>query len=111
MSIWERMNDLTKGKTEQKEKEIEQASIAKHGDKIEGVINNIVKPDKDKKKNGGYGFITSESLPFERVFFHWTGLLQDTLRFPALKKRMKVEFILQYNEYDGYRAIKIKVKE
>lgn len=109
MSIWDKMNDLTTGKTRKLENAVEQSKIAKHGDIIEGVINNIVKSTDDKK--GGYGFISSPQLPYERIFFHWSGLRQDTLRFPELKKRMRVEFQLQHNEQDGFRAIKIKVKE
>lgn len=109
MSIWDKMNDLTTGKTRKLEAEIEQSKVAKPGDTIEGTINNIVTTQGDKK--GGYGFISSPQLPYERIFFHWTGLRQDTLRFPDLRKRMRVEFQLQHNEQDGYRAIKIMVKQ
>ena len=95
------MTAITKGETEKKEEQLKQDSIAKVGDVITGHINNLRKE--------GYGFITSESLPFERIFFHWTGLRQDTLRFPQLKKRMSVEFQLQHDDVDGYKAIKVKV--
>lgn len=108
MSIWDRMNDLTKGKTiEEKEEELKSKTKAQVGDIIKGTITNIVNGNATKK--GGYGFIASPELPYERIFFHWSGLKQDTLRFPELKKRMRVEFQLQYNEHDGYRAIKISV--
>ena len=107
MSIWDKMNDLTRGKIEEKEIELKNSKIAKHGDLIKGTITNLVIGNDTKK--GGYGFISSPELPFERIFFHWSGLRQDTLRFPDLKKRMKVEFQLQNNEDDGYRAIKISV--
>ena len=104
MSIWEKMNDLTRGKTKvEAEKEVE-LSRAQIGDNISGVISNVRKE--------GYGFITSEQLSFERIFFHWTGLKQDTLRFPELRKRMRVEFQLIKAQYrPGYQAIKIKVLE
>lgn len=109
MSIWDKMNDLTKGKVEKLEIESVKSKIAKTGDVIRGTINNLV-VSSDKKK-GGYGFISSPELPFERIFFHWTGLKQDTLRFPELTKRMKVEFQLQHDDTNGYRAIKISVAE
>ena len=107
MSIWDKMNALTQGKIIEEKEKLESDSIAKHGDIIEGVITNVIKGN--EKKNGGYGFITSPSLPFERIFFHWTGLRQDTLRFPEIRKRMKVEFQLQNDKFNGFRAIKIKV--
>jgi cold shock CspA family protein len=107
MSIWDRMNKVTKGISE--EEEIPTTKIAKPGDVIQGTITNIVQGN--VKKKGGYGFISSPSLPYERIFFHWSGLQQQTLRFPALKKRMKVEFQLQHDDFNGFRAIKIKVIE
>ena len=61
--------------------------------------------------NSGWGFITSEDVKFERIFFHWTGLEQDTLRFPNLTNGMKVEFTPKEYEDRGLRAIKIKVIE
>ena len=57
----------------------------------------------------GYGFITSASIPFERIFFHWTGLEGDTLKFPELKKGMKVQFKPLRMPDKGYRAIKITI--
>jgi cold shock CspA family protein len=108
MSLWKRMNEITSGKSEEEKATEEIKDVAKPGDIIKGVITNVVMTT--PKKKGGYGFITSPDLPYERIFFHWSGLSQDTLRFPALKKRMKVEFTLQIDEDNqGYRAIKIKV--
>ena len=104
MSIWDKMNDLTKGKIKELD---ELKNTAKPKDVIQGTITNIVTGN--EKKKGGYGFIASPDLPFERIFFHWSGLRQDTLRFPDLKKRMRVEFQLQKDEVNGYRAIKIFV--
>jgi cold shock CspA family protein len=59
----------------------------------------------------GWGFITSEDIKFERIFFHWTGLDQDTKRFPELEKGMKVEFTPKEYDDKGWRAIRIKVVE
>jgi cold shock CspA family protein len=102
MGIFDRMRQTTAGKTNE-EIENSEKPVAKVGDVITGTINNI--------RHEGYGFITSPDLPFERIFFHWSGLRQDTLRFPKLKKRMRVEFQLAYDEVEGFRAIKIKVLE
>jgi len=103
MSIWDRMNKITQGNSPEEIPEL------KHGDVVKGIITNIVQTTPNKK--GGYGFISSPTLPFERIFFHWSGLQQATLRFPALKRRMDVEFQLQHDKLNGYRAIKIKVLE
>lgn len=75
-----------------------------------------VKPD-DKRVAGkiikvsdeGWGFISSKDIKFTRIFFHWTSLKQDTLRFQDLKNGMKVEFTPVEVEGKGFRAIKIKV--
>lgn len=64
----------------------------------------------------GFGFIISPELKFTRIFFHWTSLIQDTLRFDELKKGMFCSFTLKYFEgrepndkAKGWRAIKIKI--
>lgn len=58
----------------------------------------------------GWGFIISKDIPFEKIFFHWTALEQDTLRFPKLEEGMEVEFFaVEQEENRGYRAIKIRV--
>lgn len=59
----------------------------------------------------GWGFISSPEVPFTRIFFHWTGLRQDTLNFTQLEKGMKVEFTPKIFEGNKHRAIKIKVLE
>jgi cold shock CspA family protein len=80
------------------------------------------KPEEDKKDNriegkiihlgsGGWGFITSESMPYTRIFFHWTTLEGNTLRFPDLKKGMRVLFMPQLRDDGTYRALKIRVIE
>lgn len=113
MGIFEQMRKLTKGEVINEGDEIPNINDkAEVGDTIQGIITNIINSTDTKK--GGYGFIASPALPYERIFFHWSGLRQDTLRFPELAKKMKVEFVLQYSEASdnhegGYRAVKIKV--
>lgn len=41
-------------------------------------------------ENGGYGFIKSQSIPFTRIFFHWTELIGH--EFMELKKDQDVSF-------------------
>ena len=62
-----------------------------------------------KVSEQGWGFITSKDIKFTRIFFHWTSLKQDTLKFQELKNGMKVEFTPLEVEGKGWRAIKIKV--
>ena len=116
MSIFDKMQQLTKGKniniTEESE-HVAAQSVAKVGDTITGIITKVQLSDTDGTK-GGFGFIASPSLPFERIFFHWSGLRQDTLRYQMLRKKMQVEFVLQFSEKSekhegGYRAVKIRV--
>ncbi len=67
------------------------------------------KEGEEESKSGGWGFISSKAIPFTRIFFHWTSLKQDTLKFQQLKNGMKVEFTAVEVEGKGWRAIKIKV--
>ena len=69
------------------------------------VSGKIIKISEDE----GWGFITSKEIKFTRIFFHWTSLKQDTLKFQELKNQMKVEFTPVEVEGKGWRAIKIKV--
>lgn len=65
-----------------------------------------------KLSTEGWGFISSREIPFTRIFFHWSGLVQNTLNFTQLKKGMEVAFIAVQFEKDGkpsWKAIKIKV--
>lgn len=73
---------------------------------LEGKVvkGKIIKVQEDK----GYGFIVTPELRFTRVFFHWSGLVQDTLNFADLKKGMEVEFTL-HKATESWKAIKIKV--
>ena len=62
-----------------------------------------------KVSDSGWGFISSKDIKFTRIFFHWTSLKQDTLKFQELKNGMHVEFTPIEVEGKGYRAIKIEV--
>lgn len=80
-------------------------------EKIDKVIGKISKVDKT-----GWGFILSEEHKFTKFFFHWTGLIQGTKKFPELEAGMKVKFVPLMNnpnpEKDrGPRAIQIEVIE
>lgn len=68
------------------------------------VQGKIIKVSED-----GWGFISSKEIKFTRIFFHWTSLRQDTMRFQDLKNGLKVEFTPVEVEGKGWRAIKIKV--
>lgn len=57
----------------------------------------------------GWGFITSMEIPFTRIFFHWSALIQETIKFPELKRGMEVEFVAREDPEKGYRAFKIDV--
>ena len=62
-----------------------------------------------KVSEDGWGFISSKEIKFTRIFFHWTSLKQDTLKFQDLKNGMKVEFTPVEVTDKGWRAIKIRV--
>jgi cold shock CspA family protein len=62
-----------------------------------------------KVSDDGWGFISSKEIKFTRIFFHWTSLKQDTLKFTELKNGMRVEFTPVELEGKGFRAIKIRV--
>jgi cold shock CspA family protein len=75
-----------------------------------------IKPDEKrvrgkiiKVSDEGWGFISSKDIKFTRIFFHWTSLKQDTMKFQELKNGMKVEFTPVEVEGKGWRAIKIRV--
>lgn len=110
MSIFDRMQKITQGKVEKEQAADDLKNVAVPGDTITGTITDIPF-DEITKKLKGYFFISSKSLPFERIFAHWSGLRQDTLRMPELRKRMKVEFELKHDEEKGFKAVKIKVME
>lgn len=75
---------------------------------IDKAYGKIMKLNKSEA-GGGYGFISSKDIPFTRIFFHWSGLVPDTLPFLELEDGMEVEFKpIRWN--DGrYRAIKVRV--
>lgn len=87
---------------------------------MEEVTTGEITPPKEEKRvmgkiikvsNEGYGFISSKDIPFTRIFFHWTSLKSDTLKFTDLRAGMKVSFVAFEVEDKGWRAIKIKVEE
>jgi cold shock CspA family protein len=62
-----------------------------------------------KVSEKGYGFIISPDIKFTRIFFHWSALLQDTLKFTELERGMRVRFVAKDVPGHGIRAIKISV--
>lgn len=59
----------------------------------------------------GWGFVSTKEIPFTRIFFHWSALIQDTLTFPQLKVGMKCEFKAIEIPGKGWRAVQIKIIE
>ena len=43
-----------------------------------------------KVSDEGWGFISSKDIKFTRIFFHWTSLKQDTLKFTD-RDRIEIE--------------------
>ena len=76
-----------------------------------GENNNPITGKIIKLSDKGWGFISSTELKFTRIFFHWSGLKQSTLKFPELSVGMKVKFIPIEYKGQGWRAIKIEVIE
>jgi cold shock CspA family protein len=68
------------------------------------VVGKIIKVSDE-----GWGFISSKEIKFTRIFFHWTSLKQDTLKFTELKNGMRCEFTPVEVEGKGFRAIKIVI--
>jgi cold shock CspA family protein len=102
------INDIWKPSKRQIEFMTETNTVTNTDKKL---IGRIVKLSED-----GWGFITSKDQKFTRIFFHWSSLTQDTLKFTELKVGMEVEFYSQKVEptedrpkQKGYRAIKINV--
>ncbi len=92
--------DRILGKQQPEEVPEPEESVAK--ERIEG---RFIKLDK------GWGFIVSPAIPYTRIFFHWSGLEQDTLHFTQLKKGMLCSFEPLEVPGKGIRAIKIKVED
>jgi hypothetical protein len=72
----------------------------------EKVVGRIIKVSKE-----GWGFISSKEIEFTRIFFHWTSLQQDTLRFPDIKTGMWAEFTPIEVPGKGWRAIHVRIVE
>lgn len=71
------------------------------------MIGIITAVNKDK----GYGFLSTPDLPFTRIFFHWSALINNTLHFKKVEKGMKAEFEVQEHEPDKYRAVRMRIIE
>lgn len=84
-------------------------------------LQEILMTDKKKytgkiftvNKDRGFGFITSldPDLKFEKLFFHWTALKNNTTHFLDLVRGMEVEFETIEIPEKGLRAINIDVLE
>jgi cold shock CspA family protein len=94
-----KIGDILKGDVEAENLHVE--TTAKEEKRV---LGKIIKVSED-----GWGFISSKEIKFTRIFFHWTSLKQDTLKFQELKNGMKVEFTPVEVEGKGWRAIKIRV--
>lgn len=57
----------------------------------------------------GWGFISSKEIEFTRIFFHWTQLTQDTLKFTDIRIGMQVEFTPVQIPVKGWRAVHVRV--
>ena len=68
------------------------------------VVGRVIKVHKT-----GWGFISSRDIEFTRIFFHWTALRQDTVKFPELKTGMTVEFTPVEIPGKGFRAVHVRV--
>ena len=68
------------------------------------VVGRIIKVSDD-----GWGFISSKEIKFTRIFFHWTALRQDTLKFTQLHTGMQVEFTPVEVQGKGVRAVHVRV--
>lgn len=80
------------------------------------ITQNKIKGRIVKLSEDGWGFITSKDQKFTRIFFHWSSLIQSTLKFTELKVGMDVEFISQEVKptearpnQKGFKAIQIDV--
>jgi cold shock CspA family protein len=87
-----------------------------HKEEVSEGDNSAVKPTDTrvqgkiiKVSDEGWGFISSKEIKFTRIFFHWTSLKQETLKFQELRNGMRVEFTPVEVEGKGWRAIKIVV--
>lgn len=67
------------------------------------IVGRVIKVSKK-----GWGFVSSKEIEFTRIFFHWTGLRQDTIPFLEMKVGMWVEFTPLQIEGKGWRAVHIR---
>jgi len=87
--------------------------------KLNRIMDNIESEIQSEKTIGkiiklhesGWGFITSPTYQFTRIFFHWTALQQNTLNFTDLRVGMMVKFFTRRYKEQGVRAYKVEVIE
>lgn len=84
--------------------EVQTNEVAEKAPEAAKITGKIIKVSEE-----GWGFIISQDIKFTRIFFHWTSLVHDTLKFPELKRGMQVEFVPVDKGERGYHAIKVKV--
>lgn len=81
--------------------EDEDTAIQKY-DKIRGKIYHL---------GDGYAFVSSDAIPYTRIYAHWQALEHNTLHFTKLKIGMELEFKAIEHPEHGWRAIKVRVVE
>ena len=60
----------------------------------------------------GFGFIESDVIPLERIYFDWKALNHNTRKFADLKNGDKVEFTpRKYDEKKGWKALRVTLIE
>ncbi len=60
----------------------------------------------------GFGFIESEAIPQERIYFHWKSLNHNTRKFSDLKNGDRVEFTpRQYDKAKGWVGLRVTLVE
>ena len=111
MGIFDRISGSGKPLVADTEESVKKDEIVQKEAKEKRIIGKIIRTDPR-----GYGFITSNEIPFERIFWHWTSLTFDTLKFPDIRRGMKVEFVPRHQGQDfetkkdkGYKAIRITI--
>lgn len=82
------------------------AVLPEHEQNAQEITGKII-----KVSSKGFGFISTQDVPFTRIFFHWTALRNDTLKFTDIRAGMKVTALAFEVEGKGWRAIKIKILE
>lgn len=111
MGIFDRITGSSKPLVEDTEESVKREELVQKEAREKRIQGKIIRTDPR-----GYMFIVSGELLFERIFGHWTSLTFDTLRFPDIRRGMKVEFVARHQGQDfetkkdkGYKAIRITI--